>query len=192
MLPAAADVPPEQAEETIKTMKIMYGICDGILTEQKQVFTDCLLTICGSPKKEPSVYGAAMGLLYASDSSYGEKAENIMSGYLRGSEEIKKQGSLYIKGLFETARDIALSDKNFLKLTDELITSVTYDDFVEILPSLRLAFSYFTPSEIQKAAETIAKFSGTDKSGILFKKAVDENLYAFGAALDTEIIGIIE
>lgn len=114
-----------------------------------------------------------------------------MRGYLRGSLAMQKQGALFLKGLFETARDIALTDQSFLRMTDELIGGMDFQDFLEVLPSLRLAFSYFTPSEIQSTAAAAAALHAGGAEDILRKKAVNEELYLFGAELDREICGIL-
>ena len=127
-----------------------------------------------------------MGLLYALDGNYLQSAENAMQGYLTGSPAMKKQGASYLKGLFETARDIALMDKNFLAMTDSLLSDMEYDDFMEILPSLRLAYGYFTPFEIQEISGEVSEFHGL-KEDLTSQTGLDEALVAFGAELDAEI-----
>ena len=108
-----------------------------------------------------------------------------------GSLPIKKQGAEFLKGLFSTARDIILSDDSFVEMTDNLITEMDYSDFMEILPSMKLAFSYFTPSEIQDTARSVAKLHNTDKNDILIKRAVDEDMFDFGSQLDSDICEIL-
>ncbi|MDE6849073.1 MAG: hypothetical protein K2J44_06970 [Ruminococcus sp.] len=190
-LPSMANVAPERADELISILKSMYSITGNILTSELPVFEQALITMTQSAEKEPSVYGAVSGLLYAGDSSRRTDAETAMRGYLMGSTEIKKKGAEFLKGLFGTARDIILSDDSFLQMTDKLITEMEYDDFLEILPSMKLAFSYFTPSEIQDTAKSVAEFHSVEKKDILSTQAVDENLFVFGEELDREICKII-
>lgn len=190
-LPSMVNVASERADELISIMKSMYGIAGNILTSELPVFEQALITMAGADDKEASVYGAVSGLLYAIDSSRRTDAETAMRGYLMGSLEIKKKGADFLKGLFCTARDIILSDDSFLKMTDKLITEMEYDDFLEILPSMKLAFSYFTPSEIQDTAKSVAEIHSVEKKDILNTKAVDENLFLFGEELDMEICRII-
>ena len=182
-----ANVSPERAGELISIMKSMYSITGSVLTSELSVFEQALITMAQSVDKEPSVYGAVSGLLYAVDSSRRTDAETAMRGYLMGSLEIKKKGAEFLKGLFCTARDIILSDNSFLQMTDGLITEMDYNDFLEILPSMKLAFSYFTPSEIQDTAESVAELHSVSKKDILNAQAVDENLFLFGEELDMEI-----
>ena len=52
-----------------------------------------------------------------------------------------------MQGLFLTARDLLLTDAIQLEAVDELLCGLSDEDFMLLLPQLRLAFSYFTPTE---------------------------------------------
>lgn len=191
MLPSMADIPSERADDVINIMKIMYGIIVSALPDRTNVFEDTLLTLTESQNKEPAVFGGAMGILCAISPECKKSAEDGARGYLMGSTEIRKKGAEYLRGLFSTARDIALIDNSFLEMTDKLITGLEYDDFIEILPSLRLAFSSFTPSEIQLASNAVAELHGVKSNDLLDKVAVDEKLFDFGEEFDRIICGLI-
>jgi len=186
LLPSMGAVQSEQAQDCIKICKLLYNISGRVFPERQGEFRSALKTLSERDQKEPSVYGAAMGLLYALDGSYLQAAENAMQGYLKGSPAMQKQGAFYLKGLFETARDIALMDQNFISMTDQLLADMQYEDFMEILPSLRLAYSYFTPFEIQDIAGKAASLHGL-KEDLYMQSGLDEALIAFGAELDAEI-----
>nr|MDE6731151.1 hypothetical protein [Oscillospiraceae bacterium] len=192
LLPSMSAVQPEQAEDCIKICKLLYSVAGRILSSRQEELQSALMTLTQREQKEATVYGAVMGLLYAMDGNYLEQAESAMQGYLNGSSGLKKQGALYLRGLFETARDIALTDQKFLRMADALLIGMDYPDFMEILPSLRLAFRYFTPSETQRIAGTVADLhairSGED---LLEVRGIDEELAGFGAELDTEICRLL-
>lgn len=188
MLPQTASVPDEKADEVCEVIKHLFVLTENILPESRELLTAALTQLCSAPDKHPAVYGAAMGLLCAADPQRQSDAEAAMRGYLGGSLPVKKQGAKYLKGLFSTARDIVFSRSSFLLMTDELLTSMSSDDFIEILPSLRLAFSYFTPQEISETAETVAGLYDTDAVGLMYGETLDEELYVFGQKLDREIM----
>lgn len=190
-LPAMAAVPPERANDCIGILRTMYGLTVHVLPDRQTVFQEMLEAMSGAQDKEPALYGAVLGFLCAADPAYRERAELAMRGYLRGSPDIRKMGAEYLRGLFSAARDIVLTDDSFLRMTDTLIRDMDAEDFMEILPSLRLAFSYFTPSEIQTAAETVAAIYGTGKDDILKTAAVDEELYRFAQTIDRTVRSII-
>lgn len=191
LLPSMGAVQTEQAQDCIKICKLLYGVAGRMLAHRREELKSAFVTLTEREQKEPSVYGAVMGLLYAMDEAYLSDAESAMQGYLKGSAMMKKQGASYLKGLFATARDIALTDKNFLTMTDSLLADMDYTDFMEILPSLRLAFSYFTPFEIQSVAEEIACLHDKTSDNVLLSQALDEALVTFGAELDAGIFRIL-
>lgn len=191
ILPSMANIPSEKADGVINIMKIMYGITVSALPDRTKVFEDALLTLTNSADKEPAVFGGAMGLLCTISPLSKKSAEDGARGYLTGNTEIRKKGAEYLRGLFSTARDIALTDNSFLEMADKLITGLEYDDFIEILPSLRLAFSSFTPSEIRLVSKAAAELHGIADDDLLNKAAVDENLFDFGGDFDRIICGII-
>ena len=186
-LPGMACVPDDQADKLCSVMKQLFALTDTLLTDRRGMFTQALLDLTEEPVKHPAVFGAAMGLLCAVEPDIQKDAEEAMRGYLRGDLPVKKQGADYLKGLFSTARDIVFAQNDFLIMTDELLTSMSSDDFLEILPSLRLAFSYFTPQEISETAAAVAKLYSTQSDSVLYGNVIDEELYAFGQRLDTEI-----
>ncbi|KNY26893.1 DUF5682 family protein [Pseudobacteroides cellulosolvens] len=53
----------------------------------------------------------------------------------------------YLTGLFALARETIQRDKNFLTEIDRWLIELNDDEFLEAVPSLRLAFTYFTPRE---------------------------------------------
>ena len=56
---------------------------------------------------------------------------------------------------------------------------------------MKLAFSCFTPYEIQQTAVAAAKLYDTDGAELLSGKAVNERLYSFGVAIDKEIVKLL-
>ena len=182
-----ADVPTERSEETVKIIRLMYMIAANTLTDRLGTFESALLTMTSSREKDPLVHGAAMGLLCAVSEKHRSSAERFAKGYLSGSLEIRKKGADYLRGLFTTSKDIVFTNNSFLEMTDKLIISMEFDDFLEILPSLKLAFSVFTPSELQLTAKTAAELHGMKEGEILGRKAVNEKMFRFGESFDVRI-----
>lgn len=190
-LPSMANTPHELADECTDIMREMYAVASRILPQKLEFFVQALRTLVETAEKEPSVFGSALGILCAMDPSRRSDAEVAMSGFLKGSPAVKKLGGEFLKGLFSTARDIVLTDDGFMKMIDTFITETDYDDFMDMLPCLRLAFGYFTPSEILTLADTVARINSTDRNMILHQKACNEKLHAFGGKIDREICALL-
>lgn len=186
-LPMMTNSPDDVADDVVDIMRLMFSLTGGVLADWRDTLEDALLTMSVTDEKHPAVYGAVMGLLYAIEADRRGDAENAMRGYLSGSAEVRKKGADYLRGLFRTAGDIVLADDSFLKMTDELMTGFETADFMEILPSMRLAFSYFTPSEIHDIARAAAGIHGGKADDLLSGDVIDEGLYGFGKMLDSLI-----
>lgn len=183
-LPLMTNSPAEKADEIIGIMRVMYSIASKILPDRMEYLEAALTSMTCAEEKEPAVFGAAMGILCAMNSENRTDAENAARGYLSGAITVRKKGADYLRGLFTTSRDIVFTNSSFLEMTDRLIVSMEYDDFLDILPPLRLAFSSFTPNELQLVAKAAAKLHSGNGNDILLKPAVNEKLFLFGENFD--------
>ena len=61
----------------------------------------------------------------------------------------------FLEGLFCLARKSCSEDPRVISEIDRLILAYETDEFLEAIPSLRLAFSFFTPREKNKIASTL-------------------------------------
>lgn len=71
----------------------------------------------------------------------------------------------FLTGLFCLAREVVQRHPDLLLSIDELITSFDEETFLEALPALHLAFTYFTPREKHNIASTLVKAWGNVEEG---------------------------
>lgn len=188
MLPSIINISSDKSDECVKICRILYNlVSEGTLSDRFSELIQAFKSMCEKENPEPTVYGAVLGLLYGNDMSYKEEINNSLCGYLTGSDELKKQGAVFLRGVFTTARDIVLVGDDFTKIIDILIKSLSIDDFMEVLPELRLAFSYFTPSEIDEIAEKVAEFYGKSRVDVKRNLTVYSDIYAQGEELERQI-----
>ena len=81
------------------------------------------------------------------------------------------------------ARDLLLTDRDFMKEIDGLFCELEDADFTAMLPQLRLAFSYFLPRETDRLAKTAAAFHGKAEANGTYT-AVDAADYSRAEAVD--------
>lgn len=188
MLPSMVHIKAERSEECIKICKMLYQLVsnNSLNREYLELFEAFEAMILDS-NPEPALYGAILGLLYGKDVSYKSKISHALNGYLTGSEEMHQQGAVFLRGLFYTARDIVLVGNEFIMMINKLINSFSMEDFMEVLPELKLAFSYFIPSEIDMIAEKVAILYQKDPEDVRRSFAVYKDLYATGLELEKEI-----
>ncbi len=91
----------------------------------------------------PTSRGAALGFLWSlEDGSQGQLA-------LSSIQTCRKPVELgdYLAGLFGLAREETVYSEGLLEAIDEVVLQFTQEEFLEAIPSLRLAFNYFPPRE---------------------------------------------
>ncbi len=103
----------------------------------------------------PLLRGAANGALW----TLGEADADGVRAALRSCADPARLGD-FLTGLFALAREAAQRHPALLRGIDD--TLMDYDDpsFLEALPALRLAFSYFTPREKHHLARTLFETHG--------------------------------
>lgn len=188
MLPAMIHISTEYSQECIKICKILYNLASKEKGNKEYeplfvAFQNMIL----AKDPEPALYGAILGLLYGKDALYREKISGALKGYLSGSEEMHSQGAVFLRGLFFTARDIVLVGNEFVIMINKLIKTFTMKDFMEVLPELKLAFSYFLPSEVDRIAQKVAALYNKRTEDVQEKLELYKDLYLVGLELEKEI-----
>ena len=75
-----------------------------------------------------------------------------------------------------------------IDMLDDFLRRTDYEEFLMALPQLRLAFSFFTPTEMDRLAEKVAKKYGMHTGEFADLKEVSAQEYAYGRALEAKIL----
>ncbi len=137
-----------------------YFQCDSAF------FTDKLVDISNANYVNSTIDGAVHGLLYGLKAlNHDEIIEKAMS-YFSGTGENPFEASKFLKGLFLTGRDILLSNDNLIKGISTYLDIIDERKFLSLVPNLRLAFSFFTPYEVDSIAERVVKILNPDITSV--------------------------
>ncbi|NEQ48489.1 MAG: hypothetical protein F6K00_35155 [Leptolyngbya sp. SIOISBB] len=98
--------------------------------------------INADPQQSPLWRGAALGVLWRMDAA---ASEQVLHG-LVGASRSEQLGD-FLTGLFYLARETMRQNSEMLTAIDQAIASFDHDTFLEALPALHLAFTYFSPRE---------------------------------------------
>lgn len=182
LLPAMHTVDDRGVEEVQDSAGLMYQLTlRPEFADRRERFREALEMLIAMEPIHPGLHGAALGLLYGMDDGWKRTIDRVVRGYLRGTRTMMLQSAQLLQGLFRTARDLLLTDTDFLKEIDSLLCALEDEDFTAMLPQLRLAFSYFLPRETDRLAKSAAGFHGAKK---LTAPAVSAADYSRGEMLD--------
>ena len=195
LLPSMVRIKDEDLGRCMNALKLLYQLTgregDSFGTEREGFF-DALDRMCRDGQIHPGLNGCIHGILYGSGRETAREVEQTCRGYLGGTGEQLFCTAQFFKGLFFTARDLVFIGEEFLKMLDEFYGSVSEDEFMELLPELRMAFTYFTPRETDKIAAMAAGLHGKEKHDIMNRGEILPHWYAYGREIDAYAQGRME
>lgn len=185
LLPSMAGVPEERQQECMECCRELYQMTGHKKFEQlRPVLMEAMMRLSERKKIRPGLYGAVLGLLYGWDGQYNVRIQEAAYGYLKGSGEMRMKSAAFLRGLFYTARDFVFVQEDFLSLVDGLLAGLSAEEFLQLLPELRMAFGYFTPLETDRIAGKAAALHGGSADRILKGREVSPFAYEYGEVLD--------
>lgn len=191
LLPAMSSVKEENMAPCLEVLKTLYQVT-GKRTLQdsldlREDYLQALQQMNTDHEIQAGIHGCVQGILYGSNRVDMENIEKVCRGYLSGTREQMMKTALFFRGLFFAAKDLVFVGNEFLEMLDTLLKRLDTEDFMKLLPELRIAFSYFTPGEVDRIAATVAGKHGKDQKDILYKPSVSEKVICYGKALDLYI-----
>ena len=132
--------------------------------------------------KPPQVRGAAAGILWTLGLADDEQ---ILADLLTFADP-NELGD-FLTGLFALAREVAQRNPRLVGTIDRLLLEFGADDFQSALPSLRLAFTFFTPREKHYMLTTLFESLGLKQVRPLAALRVDESTAAEALAIEERI-----
>lgn len=147
-------------------------------------FFNALLAMDRDSDIQAGVHGCIHGLLYGGGRESVTAIEQVCRGYLTGTREQLLKTAMFFRGLFYGAKDLVFVGDTFLRMLDEFLTQIGQEDFMQLLPELHMAFTYFTPAETDRIAQSAAAFHGKSRSQLQEQQAVPEAWYLYGRELE--------
>ncbi len=190
LLPSMTRIKDEDLDQCMKALKLLYQLTgrdtDSQFVQEREAYYEALQRMSQDVEIHAGLNGCIQGILYGSGKKTAEAVEMICRGYLTGTSEQLFCTAQFFRGLFFTARDLVFIGTQFLEMLDEFFGRVTEDEFMGLLPELRMAFTYFTPREIDKIAARVAALHGK-KEDILSRKAILPDWYSYGKEMDAYV-----
>ena len=188
ILPSMAGIKEENLPSCMDAVKMLYQVtdkADSHMEQEKEAYFGALDKMCQDEGIHPGLYGCIHGILYGSGREAAEAVEIACLGFLMGTRGQLLQTAVFFRGLFYTAKDLIFIGGKILGMLDGFFGKVEENEFMELLPQLRMAFTYFTPGETDKIAKMAAGLHGKGREDILERKEILPEWYAYGRELDS-------
>ena len=184
LLPSMTAVKEEDLSRCMDAIKLLYQLTKD---EMQEEFFEILAQMQKDTQIQAGLDGCIHGILYGGGREDAFSIEHAALGYVQGTKEQVKKTALFFRGLFFSARDLIFIGGQILNMFDTFLQQTENEEFMELLPELRMAFTYFTPREIDKIAEKAAALHGRKGKDITRLKEISPDWYTYGKELDTEI-----
>ncbi|WFD09721.1 DUF5682 family protein [Tepidibacter hydrothermalis] len=169
----------------IQKLKELYNISmDNSLSLNDDIYTEQLRVLINRKDCNTALEGAGVGILIGLNELDIEEGIKRSKSYLYSSGEKLFESARYLKGIFSTARDLIMCSDGLINGIDHMLREIEYEDFIKIIPEMRLAFSFFIPSEIDEIGNNVGKLYNKSSYEVLDKEPVSEEDIILAKKLD--------
>ncbi len=184
-----------RVEEEDKRISSLRGIYQLLLEHPRlldqQLLQGGLESLLNLENGNVALQGASAGLLLGLGEMERADVVKRAEGFFYGTGHHFANAVSFLKGLFATARETLLSGGELLQGLDHILQNVGEEEFLAILPELRLAFSFFNPSDINKIGGQVAELYQTTEKEVLDMEALDEAVLKEAERLNTVGEGLL-
>ena len=170
LVQALAQCPEDEVPATLDCLasvrELLTAAPDGLL--DADLFWDAATGILTSPNQSHSTYstiaGAVAGLLHTAGRMNQAELDSLVVGSLFGISDSQRRVG-FLRGLMKTCRETAWQNRPLIQSLDAILCEWNETEFIEALPSLRLALADLTPRETDRVALLVAGLRGEQSLG---------------------------
>jgi Family of unknown function (DUF5682) len=173
--------------DSVRTLRETFDRCAGSLQFNREEVVQIFTRVGDDSGQTPQLRGAAVGALW----SLGASDAGQVRRTLRRFADPDHLGD-FLTGLFALAREQVQRERDLVLSINEMLTSFADESFLTALPSLRLAFTYFTPREKHHMALTLREGLGLQDEEPLAALEVSVETAARAMEFETRLFAAME
>ena len=149
---------PGQLGDDVNAVRVFDALLRLEGQRDREFILETLLRFARSAGKPPGLRGAALAVAYA----HGGLAAEATGQIVALTRAVPPRDALgdFLYGLFSCARSLATGSDSIVQAVHGALESMSTEDFLVALPSLRSAFSWFPPRERGALAAMVARLLG--------------------------------
>lgn len=171
----------------VRVLLETFERCSPLDGLDRSAIVDVFQRVGSEPAQTPVVRGAAIGALW----TLGEAEPTQVRASLNQFADPNRLGD-FLTGLFGLAREAVQRQPELILGIDELLVGFADEAFLEALPSLRLAFTYFTPRETHHMALSLLKGLGIKSEPRLTALEVSPEMAMKALALEARLFRAVD
>lgn len=184
-----SNVKDDDLNSVMNIIKIIYQFTkvvdkDGNMLANIDDYVSVLNVMRNEKDINAGINGCIYGIFYSVGIEDTATIKSMVFGYLNGTKDQISKTSAFLRGLFFVARDIIFRDEEFVAIIDDFISKTESEQFMRMLPELRMAFAYFTPMEIDRIAKSVAQRYSIEDIDMIYEDAIDAEFFEYGKLID--------
>jgi hypothetical protein len=168
-------------------MRDTFERCESALGLNREEVVQVLERVGADRHQTPLLRGAALGALWSLAAADPEAIKTA----LRRFADPAQLGD-FLTGLFALAREQVQRQSDLVVGIHDLLSRYADEDFLTALPSLRLAFTYFTPREKHHLALTLREALGLQKEPELAALTVSHETAVRALAFEGRLFEVLK
>lgn len=184
-----------ESDEGLNVANALKEIFNTILNKEleldESILVEALKSLLRFSECNALIEGAVIGILYGLNEFEIKAISSNIEGYILGTKDKVLKAPDFLGGLFSTAKDVLFIDKSILISIDKIVKSIPTEDFIKVVPQLRLAFSFFAPREVDEIGEKVAQIYNISKKKFVEVKGISQEVVDLGVELDKYVVKII-
>jgi hypothetical protein len=170
----------------IRTLLDAFERCENKLHFDRGEYVAVLSRASAERSQRPLLRGAAMGALW----TIGESDADRVRSQLLFFADPDRLGD-FLAGLFALAREVVQRHRELVMSIDQMLVAYADEEFLTALPSLRLAFTFFTPREKHHIGLTLLEALGLKEERSLSRLDVPAPVAAQAIAFESRIYELV-
>ena len=192
LIPHLFNIKSDDTSKTINALKEVYNVSlKREINLDKDILKESLKSLLNHNDMNSGIEGACIGILYALGEYEISSIKQRVEGYILGTKDMMTSIPEFLGGLFCTCRDLIFIDSCILECVDKLVKTISTETFINVIPQLRLAFSYFTPREIDSISGKIAEIYNVSKEKIVKIESIKPETVSLGSKLNEYAVSIL-
>ncbi|MGH6650432.1 MAG: DUF5682 family protein [Sphingopyxis sp.] len=194
LLPELADIGADQTDVAVRTLSSLRGAIELARSAEAPIdlalFDEALDRLSARPLP-PTLAGAVMafslldGRIAASDLEARLKGE-LASAYVDPAERLA-----FLGGVIAIARELIWAIPAIIDAIDAIVGGVDEEEFIALLPYLRLALMPLDPREVDRLAEEVADRHGIGASALTVTVGISESEMTENLRLDRDLADLL-
>ena len=194
LLPELAECGQEQLRTAIAALADLRGLIElarsADVAIDVSLFDEVLDQLSGR-ELQPMLAGAVLAFRLINGQAEQDELEARLRGELTGGYVDTSERLAFLGGLIAIARELLWTAPTILAALNDLVASASEEEFIALLPHLRLALMALDPREVDRLAEEVACRIGARPGQLAGIIAIPEAEMMANLSLDRELAAVL-